>query len=161
VQLGGGVRDAARVQELLDCGAVRVAVGTRALLEPAWLAEITHRFPERIVLAADVRGRQLTTHGWSQVLARSLEEALADWEELSLAGLLVTSVEREGLMQGPDVEMLTNLRQRTRHALYASGGIGTEAHLTQLEEMGMDAAIVGMALYTGVIQAETAAEFGR
>ncbi|MEO5988925.1 MAG: 1-(5-phosphoribosyl)-5-[(5-phosphoribosylamino)methylideneamino] imidazole-4-carboxamide isomerase [Candidatus Eisenbacteria bacterium] len=161
VQVGGGVRDTMRVQRLLDAGATRVVVGTRALLEPEWLNELAAAFPGRVVLAADVRDGRLTTHGWTRVLPLALEDAVSTWDALALAGLLVTSVQLEGRMQGPDLEMLASLRPRTRHALFASGGIGTYQDLTRLEGIGMDAVIVGMALYTGAIEAEAAARFGR
>jgi len=161
VQVGGGVRQAGSVQSLLDAGAARVVVGTRALLEPDWLAALAGRFPDRIVLAADVQGRQLTTHGWTQVLPLELDDALAAWDALPLAGLLVTSVQLEGRMQGPDVAMLEQVRSGTRHALYASGGIGSRVDLERLEGIGMDAVIVGMALYTGAIEAGAAARFWR
>lgn len=161
VQVGGGVRDAETVARLLEAGAERVVVGTRALLEPAWLAELSEQFPERIVLAADVQGRQLTTHGWSRVLPLALEDAIAGWDALPLAGLLVTSVQLEGRMQGPDVAMLADLRTRTEHAVYASGGIGSMADLERLEGIQMNAVIVGMALYTGAIAPQEAARFSR
>lgn len=161
VQAGGGVRDADAVARLLGAGAERVVVGTRALTEPLWLEKLAGAHPGRIVLAADVQGRRLTTHGWSRVLALKLEDALAAWDALPLAGLLVTSVHLEGRMQGPDLDTLSDTRSRTRHTLFASGGIGSYEDLTRLEGIGMDAVIVGMALYTGAIEAAAAAEFGR
>lgn len=161
VQVGGGVRDAAQVRQLLAAGAVRVVVGTRALLEPEWLAQLAVEFPARVLLAADVRGAQLTTHGWTRVLPLALMDALSMWDALPLAGLLVTSVQLEGRMQGPDVAMLEQVRSGTRHAVYASGGIGSVSDLERLEGIGMDATIVGMALYTGAIEAAAAARYSR
>lgn len=161
VQVGGGVRDTERVQALFDAGAARVVVGTRALLEPEWLAELADHFPGRVVLAADVREQQLTTHGWARVLPLTLMQALSMWDALPLAAVLVTSVQREGRMQGPDTELLDQVRSGTRHVLYASGGIGSMQDLERLEGIGMDAVIVGMALYTGAIGVETATKFSR
>lgn len=161
VQVGGGVRDAAQARQLLAAGAVRVVVGTRALLEPEWLAQLAVEFPARVLLAADVRGAQLTTHGWTRVLPLALMDALSMWDALPLAGLLVTSVQLEGRMQGPDVAMLEQVRSGTRHAVYASGGIGSVSDLERLEGIGMDATIVGMALYTGAIEAAAAARYSR
>lgn len=161
IQAGGGVRDAAHVQRLLDAGAARVVVGTRALLEPDWLAELAGRFPQQVVLAADVQGQQLTTHGWTRVLPLALVDALSMWDALPLAGLLVTSVQLEGRMQGPDVATLERVRSGTRHVVFASGGIGSNLDLERLEGIGMDAAIVGMGLYTGAIDANVAAGFSR
>ena len=112
-------------------------------------------------IAADVRGEQLTTHGWSRVLPLHLMEALSMWDALPLAGLLVTSVQLEGRMQGPDVATLGRVRSGTRHVAFASGGIGSELDLERLEGIGMDAVIVGMALYTGAIGADAGARYSR
>ena len=136
-------------------------VGTRALLEPEWLAELADHFPGRVVLAADVREQHLTPHGWARVLPLTLMQALSMWDALPLAAVLVTSVQREGRMQGPDTELLDQVRSGTRHVLYASGGIGSMQDLERLEGIGMDAVIVGMALYTGAIGVETATKFSR
>ena len=155
------MRDTAHVQRMLDAGAARVVVGTRALLEPDWLAVLAQGFPQRVVLAADVHGQQLTTHGWTRVLPLALVDALSMWDALPLAGLLVTSVQLEGRMQGPDVETLERVRSGTRHVVFASGGIGSNLDLERLEGIGMDAAIVGMGLYTGAIEADAAARFSR
>jgi phosphoribosylformimino-5-aminoimidazole carboxamide ribotide isomerase len=85
-QVGGGVRDEAAIRELLDLGAARVIVGTRALKDPVWLRQMAERFPNRLVAALDVQGRAPVVHGWQEALELDLLEVLGDWSALPLAG---------------------------------------------------------------------------
>jgi phosphoribosylformimino-5-aminoimidazole carboxamide ribotide isomerase len=162
VQVGGGVRDAAGIQRLLDLGATRVVVGTRALEEPDWLAQAARDFPSRIVVAADVRGREVLTHGWARTVQEPLDRVLARLAELPLAGVLVTAVHREGRLAGPDLTITREAAAAVPHALYASGGIRSIADLRALRDVGAAGAVIGMALYTGALDAREAARtFGR
>jgi phosphoribosylformimino-5-aminoimidazole carboxamide ribotide isomerase len=158
--VGGGVRSAERVEALVAAGAARVVVGTRAVEEPEWLARLAEQFPRRIVLAADVRGREVVSRGWTQGTGRDVFELFAAIESLPLAGVLVTSVQVEGRMQGPDVELIRALSRVARAPLIASGGVGSIEDLRKLEGAGASEAIVGMALYTGALDpAKVAKEF--
>jgi phosphoribosylformimino-5-aminoimidazole carboxamide ribonucleotide (ProFAR) isomerase len=133
--VGGGVRSAERVAALVDAGAERVIVGTRALEEPEWLEAIAARFPGRVVVAADAR-----------------------LNALPLGGLLVTAVHMEGQMQGPDLSLIEHIVQNARHDVIASGGIATLQDLRDLQSLGASACVIGMALYSGVIDATAVAE---
>jgi phosphoribosylformimino-5-aminoimidazole carboxamide ribotide isomerase len=161
VQVGGGVRDDATIDRLLSIGAERVVVGTRALEEPEWLERASHRVPGRLVPAADVRGREVLTHGWTRVLSRSFDDVMQRLAGLPLAGVLVTAVHQEGRMTGPDVAISREAAERVPHPLYASGGISTIADLRALATAHVAGAVIGMALYTGALDARQAAlEFG-
>jgi phosphoribosylformimino-5-aminoimidazole carboxamide ribotide isomerase len=157
VQVGGGLRDAAAVSDLLDAGAARVVVGTRALEDEAWLAEMTVRFPHRIVVAVDARDGKVVTHGWTRRQARDAAETVATLAALPLAGVLVTAVEREGRMLGPDLELSGLAAASVPFPLYASGGIGSPGDLRALRDRGVAAAVLGMALYTGALDARAIA----
>ena len=161
VQAGGGLRDDLALARVLDAGAARAVVGTQAFAEPAWLAAAAAHWPGRLVVAADVRGRTVLARGWQQALPLTIDAALASLAALPLAGVLVTAVHVEGQMAGPDLELLAELRRLTSHTLIASGGITTMADLSALDGMGVDAAVLGMALYTGRLDARAAAEFSR
>lgn len=159
-QVGGGVRQAADVEYWLTAGARRVIVGTRALREPAWLADLAARFPGRLVVAADTRAGRLVSHGWQVAEDRAIEEWLPELDALPLAGLLVTDVGREGRLGGVDAAAYAALAARTRHPLVAAGGVAEAADLRALAAAGMAGAVLGMALYTGALtSAALAAEF--
>ncbi|MCK8501595.1 HisA/HisF-related TIM barrel protein [Myxococcus fulvus] len=158
--VGGGVRDTARVTALLEGGASGVVVGTRAIEDAGWLAEVTERFPGRVVVAADVRGREVVTRGWTAGSGRTLDQVLAVLEPLALGGLLVTAVHKEGQLEGVDLSLMREVVERSRHRLYASGGVTTMDDLRALASAGAYGAVIGMALYTGRLDArEVAREF--
>jgi len=158
LQVGGGVRDEAAVRDLVAAGAARVVVGTRAVQDPAWLADVAAAHPRRIVVAADVRGRSVTTHGWSRDGGADVAALLATLDALPLAGVLVTAVHREGALQGTDLALMREVVRSTRHDVQSSGGITTLTELRELAATGVAAAILGMALYTGALPAAALAE---
>lgn len=152
IQVGGGVRDTAAIEALLNAGAASVIVGTRAIEDPAWLAAAAARFPDRLVVAADVRGRAVVTRGWMREAGPDVGDVLDALAALPLAGVLVTAVHVEGRLAGPDLALMEALSSRSRLPLQASGGIATLDHLRSLARLGVEAAIVGMALYTGALE---------
>ena len=158
VQAGGGVRSEERIEALLDDGVARVVVGTRALEDPDWLRDMAERFPGVLVVAADVRERRVVTRGWTRTLARDVMDVMEELDALPLAGVLVTAVHREGKMQGVDLFLIDDLMESSRLPLIASGGIGGMRDLESLDERGVSAAVVGMALYTGALEPRVVAE---
>jgi len=157
-EVGGGVRDAEAIQRLLDLGASRVIVGTRALEDPRWLEEMAFKFPGKLVLAADARGRQVVTRGWTRTLTQDVGALIAGVDPLPLAAILVTAVHVEGQEGGTDLALMSELVETTSHPLQASGGIASMDELRQLASAGVAGAILGMALYTGKIDAAAAAK---
>jgi phosphoribosylformimino-5-aminoimidazole carboxamide ribotide isomerase len=162
LQVGGGIRSSELVDEYMALGAARLVVGTRALEDPVWLEEIAAAYPQAIVVAADVRERHITTHGWTRLAGREITGVLAELEGLPLAGVLVTAVHVEGQLRGPDLGLLESVVPATAHPVIAAGGIGSFGHLEDLAMIGVSAAIVGMALYTGAVDpVEVGACFGQ
>ena len=157
VQVGGGVRDRDDIQWLLDAGATYVVVGTRALEDEDWLSEMADDFPEQLIVAADVRERKIVTHGWTKTMHLDIDEAMERLSALPLAGVLVTAVHKEGLMGGADLALMEDVVDSTDLAVIASGGIATEADLRLLADRGVAAAVLGMALYTGALDARAIA----
>lgn len=158
--VGGGVRSTAKVEAVLALGATNVVVGTRAIEDTAWLREITQRFPGRVVVAADVKGREVVTRGWTAGSALHIEQVLELLEPLPLAGLLVTAVHKEGQMGGVDLPLMEEVIRASPHPLYASGGVTTLEDLRALGRAGAYGAVIGMALYTGTLDAaDVAREF--
>jgi phosphoribosylformimino-5-aminoimidazole carboxamide ribotide isomerase len=159
VQAGGGVRDDAAVGELLAAGASRVVVGTRAVEDPPWIARIAAAFPGRLIVAADVRGRSVLAGGWQRDTRLDVWEALRALAPLPLAGVLVTVVHREGRLEGTDLELIAELAGATSLPLHVAGGITRPDELAELDRMGIHAAVIGMALYTGALDSDLLQEF--
>ncbi len=158
--VGGGVRDTARVEAVLSGGASFAVVGTRAIEDLAWLTQVSQRFPGKVVVAADVRGREVVTRGWTAGSGRDIADLLASLEPLALGGLLVTAVHKEGQLGGVDLPLMQEVARSSRHRLYASGGVTTLEDLRALGAAGAYGAVIGMALYTGKLDAaDVAREF--
>jgi phosphoribosylformimino-5-aminoimidazole carboxamide ribotide isomerase len=161
VQVGGGVRSADRLETLFALGARRVVTGTRALEEPDWLAGIAERRPGGVVAAVDVRGRSAVVRGWADRLDDDLFDVLRRLATLPLAAILVTAVEVEGRLGGPDLALIDDVSAQVDLPLIASGGIASFNDLYALRDRGVWAVVVGMALYTGTLDPDRVAkEFG-
>ena len=158
IQVGGGVRSGDVVERLLSEGAKRVVVGTRALEEPEWLAGTASAFPGELVAAADVRDRRVVTRGWARTLGRYVLDVVEELNDVPLAGVLVTAVHREGQLAGTDLFLMEDVAELSHHPIIASGGITTAHELRALADRGIAAAVIGMALYTGALDARAVAE---
>jgi phosphoribosylformimino-5-aminoimidazole carboxamide ribotide isomerase len=158
VQCGGGVRNLDAITELFDAGASEVVLGTRAIEDRPWLDDVVLRYPNRIIVAADTKGRQLVTRGWSETTELPIVEFMEELGSLPLAAILVTAVDREGRMEGPDLDLMEEMILRSTVPLQASGGVRSIDDLHALDELGVSAAIVGMALYTGAMDTQTIIE---
>ena len=148
VQVGGGVRDLATVEQLLAAGADRVVLGTAMVKSRAEVAAACARFPGRIVVAVDARGGAVAVEGWAEATALDPFDLAAEAAELGAAAILFTAIARDGKGEGPDVEATARLA-RTLHPVevIASGGVGALADLRALALAGVPAAVVGRALY--------------
>jgi phosphoribosylformimino-5-aminoimidazole carboxamide ribotide isomerase len=158
VQVGGGIRTTEQVEKLLAAGARRVVVGTRAIEDHDWLTELSIANPGVIVLAADVRERRVVTRGWTATTARDIGSLLDEVSSLPLGGILVTAVHREGSMTGTDLPLMEEVVRASRVPVFASGGIATRRDLDDLQDVGVAAAVLGMALYTGKLDPRLIAE---
>ncbi|HSJ24206.1 MAG TPA: 1-(5-phosphoribosyl)-5-[(5-phosphoribosylamino)methylideneamino] imidazole-4-carboxamide isomerase [Longimicrobiales bacterium] len=157
VQVGGGIRTTQRAAALLERGAARVVVGTRAVEDPDWLEELAGRWPGRVVVAADVRDEIVVVRGWTAEASLNAVDLLHRLQGLPLAGVLVTDVGREGRMLGADVELFRRLAAATTHPLQASGGVADASDLAALARTGAAGVVLGMALYTGALDAHAIA----
>jgi phosphoribosylformimino-5-aminoimidazole carboxamide ribotide isomerase len=150
VQVGGGVRSVAVIEELLDLGVDRVIVGTAALETPEMLEDGASLYPDRVILGLDARDGRVATRGWVETLAVTVLEVARRFETLPLAGVLHTDIHRDGMGVGPNVEATAELARATPHPVIASGGIGSVADVVALARTRViAAAVIGKALYTG------------
>lgn len=151
IELSGGIRDDASLDSALESGATRVNLGTAALEDPSWAAAAIARFGEQIAVGLDVRGETLAARGWTQD-GGNLWEVLSRLEDAGCARYVVTDVTRDGMLTGPNVQLLSDIAAKTGKPVVASGGIASLddiAELTALVDQGIEGAIVGKALYAG------------
>jgi phosphoribosylformimino-5-aminoimidazole carboxamide ribotide isomerase len=157
VQVGGGLRDDAEVARMLEAGAARAIVGTRAVDDAEWLEALVSRHPNRLMVAADVRGGRVLTRGWRESTGVTVDALLARLDGLPLAGVLCTDVAREGRMEGIDMLEATRVVRTASHPTWISGGLTERAELDALAEAGAAGAVLGMAIYTGKLDAAAVA----
>ncbi|EKU47047.1 bifunctional 1-(5-phosphoribosyl)-5-((5-phosphoribosylamino)methylideneamino)imidazole-4-carboxamide isomerase/phosphoribosylanthranilate isomerase PriA [Brevibacterium casei] len=158
VEISGGIRDTESLERALDTGAERVNIGTAALENPEWTAEMIARFGDQIAVGLDVRGQTLSARGWTKD-GGDLFEVLAGLEAANCARYVVTDVRKDGTLQGPNLELLESLSTRTDKPITASGGVSSLDDLRSLRALvpaGVDSAIVGKALYAGKFTLEEA-----
>ena len=161
VQVGGGVRSTESIEQLFRAGAEHVVVGTRALEEPDWLADVSSLYPGLLVVATDVRERRVVTRGWVRTLPLDVLDVVHDLNGLPLGGVLVTAVHLEGQMRGTDLALMEDVAETSHFPVIASGGVTTVNDIRALEHRGISAVVIGMALYTGVLDPrQLAQEFG-
>jgi phosphoribosylformimino-5-aminoimidazole carboxamide ribotide isomerase len=154
VQIGGGIRTTEKAETLLNLGASRVVVGTKAVTDPDWLEELALSNRHKIVLALDLKDGKVQVKGWRESSSRSVKDILDRTEGLPLAGVLHTNINVEGQAAGIDADSLAEFVAMCPHPVIASGGITTADDLRKLEEIGASSAIVGLALYAGTIGPE-------
>lgn len=146
-RVGGGVRSTERARALIEQGAYRVIVGTAAFNREL-LSEIADAVtPERLIIALDSRGGKVVVKGWQEATNSTAEEMIPRLEPYC-SGFLCTYVDKEGLMQGTDLNWFRRLRAVTKHELTAAGGITTIDEIRELDRLGIHSAL-GMAIYTG------------
>ena len=151
VQVGGGIREAAQIERLLEEGASWIVVGTRAVEDESWRREMAYEFPGRLIIAADVRDRRVVTRGWTASSGFDVVTFVEELAELPLAGVLVTAVHKEGLMEGTDLSLMEDVAEASVWPVLASGGVSSQSDMFALEHRGIAGAVLGMALYTGVL----------
>ena len=162
VEMSGGIRDDASLDAALATGCRRVNIGTAALEQPEWCARIVAEHGDRVAVGLDVRGRTLAARGWTQE-GGDLYEVLARLDADGCARYVVTDVNKDGMLQGPNLDLLRDVCAATDRPVVASGGITELDDLRALQQLvrtdgpgGVEGAIVGTALYEGRFTLEDA-----
>ncbi|SIT77496.1 bifunctional 1-(5-phosphoribosyl)-5-((5-phosphoribosylamino)methylideneamino)imidazole-4-carboxamide isomerase/phosphoribosylanthranilate isomerase PriA [Microbacterium sp. RU33B] len=151
VEVSGGIRDDESLEAALESGAARINLGTAALENPEWAADVIGRYGEVIAVGLDVRGTTLAARGWTRD-GGDLWDVLTRLESANCSRYVVTDVTKDGTLQGPNIELLREMTSRTPKPVVASGGISSLddiAALRELVPLGVEGAIVGKALYAG------------
>lgn len=148
LEIGGGIRDQATLDAYDRQGLAYFILGTAAIKDVAWLAQMTESYPGRIFVGLDAREDRIFINGWTEDSGLTLGDYLPQVEDLDLAGLIYTDIDRDGMKKGPNLKRTASLRQATRHKVVASGGVRNLADLIDLENLGIEEAVVGKACNT-------------
>ncbi|MEZ6122324.1 MAG: 1-(5-phosphoribosyl)-5-[(5-phosphoribosylamino)methylideneamino]imidazole-4-carboxamide isomerase [Planctomycetaceae bacterium] len=158
-QMGGGIRNEDSIRMALeDVGLTRVIIGTKALKEPEWFADVCHRYPHKLALGLDARDSMVATEGWLEVSQVSVMDLASRFVQVPISALIYTNIANDGMMQGVDPATLSDLKALAEMGLpvIASGGVTTMADIEALQLISAEVpqligAIVGRALYEGTI----------
>ena len=150
-QLGGGIRDMATIEAWLSKGLRRVILGTVAVENPALVREAARAFPGQVAVGIDARKGRVATKGWAEETDVMVTDLARAFEDAGVAAIIYTDIDRDGAMQGPNVEATAALARATTIPVIASGGVSSLADLIALRDSGasLDGAISGRALYDG------------
>jgi len=152
VQVGGGLREIAHVEALLQAGARWAIVGTRAALDGAFLKEVCGRFKDQVIVGVDASDGRVAVNGWTRVLDIDALTLARDAAKAGAAALVYTDISRDGTEGGPNLRGTATVAQAAGVPVFASGGVGTLDHIRHLAAVpGLAGVIVGRALYSGAV----------
>lgn len=155
VQLGGGIRTLAAVEEALATGVQRVILGTVALRDPALVKEAARRFPAQIVVGIDAKDGRVAVEGWLEASDVAAPDLAREFEDAGVAAIVYTDISRDGMLSGPNIEGTVALAEAISIPVIVSGGVSNVDDLVESAQhaaSGIAGAIVGRALYTGAIE---------
>ncbi len=163
VQVGGGVRSTEDVDRLLQAGASRVVIGTKALQDWDWFEALAHTptFEHKLTLALDARDGVVATHGWTEasgIRAVDIAKKVSDWP---LGAILYTDVAKDGMLQGPNFQQTRQLAEAGKVPVIASGGVGSIEHIRKVAGLPVWGVIVGRSLYEGAVDLKEALQVAR
>jgi len=154
-QVGGGLRSRENVEQILNLGASRVIIGTRAVKNPDFIKELLESYgPEKIVLGIDARDGMVAIEGWVEKSSLQAMEFGKTMQAMGVKTCIFTDVSRDGLLQGPNLSSIKEMALGSRLKIIASGGVSSKENISALKEMeniGVSGAIIGKALYEGRI----------
>ncbi len=150
IQLGGGIRSLDTAADWLERGVRRVVLGTVAVKDPEMVIEACRRWPGQVAVGIDARGGYVAVEGWAEQSTLSVFDLAARFEDAGVAAIVYTDIDRDGMMQGVNVEATASLAEKTAIPVIASGGIASLDDLRALKARGgIAGAISGRALYDG------------
>jgi len=156
IQVGGGIRHLETIEQLLKTGVERVILGTSAVEDPTLVREACRSFSESIIVCVDTRKGHIAIHGWQQETELQAIEFTKSMVELGVKRFIHTDIGRDGTLTEPNFSAITELVNAVRLPVIAAGGISSLNHLRMLNQLGVEGAIIGKALYTGDINLKQA-----
>ncbi len=161
VQIGGGIRSIEAIENYISMGAGRIILGTAAFLDSRFLTEACRRFPEKIAVGIDTKMGKVAVKGWKEVVDLEIESTLGVLESAGVSLIIHTNVDRDGTMEGVNLESVREFVKASPIPVIGSGGIASMEDiekLSSLEELGLIGVILGKSIYTGRINLKEAIE---
>jgi phosphoribosylformimino-5-aminoimidazole carboxamide ribotide isomerase len=158
IEVGGGLREEASIKQLLDMGIERVIIGTKAVSDFEWFSKMAEKYSGKIVLGLDARDDKIAMDGWTKNTSELLLEFAINAAKLPLAAIIYTDITKDGMMAGPNLERTKTLAEAVRIPVIASGGVREIDDIKKLAELGVEAVIIGRALYEGKLNLTEAIE---
>ncbi|MFN6051743.1 MAG: 1-(5-phosphoribosyl)-5-[(5-phosphoribosylamino)methylideneamino]imidazole-4-carboxamide isomerase [Planctomycetia bacterium] len=146
-ELGGGIRSEESINQALSWGISRVIIGTKALQDPDWLHKICQKYPQKIALGLDAKDGLIATSGWLEVSTISIEDFATRIKDWPLAAIIYTDISKDGMLAGPNITTTAKLAKLVKCMVIASGGVSSLDDIRNLKKAGIEAAIIGKALY--------------
>lgn len=161
VQVGGGIRDLERARLIFESGVTRIVIGTAAIENPSLLEEVVSI--GRVAIAVDLKGNKVAVHGWKKKTDLSYTDLFERFEKIGVDAYIVTHIERDGTLEGPDIDAYKNIISSTTKDVIASGGVGSTDDLRDLSLLDVNGknlrgVIVGRAFYEGKFSLSQAIE---
>ena len=146
-ELGGGIRSADSIDELLQAGLERLVIGTLAIKEPDWFRRMCRKFPGKLVLGIDARNGLVATDGWLETSELAATDLARQFAEEPIAAIVYTDIATDGMLTGPNTEAMIAMQKAVDVPVVASGGVTTARDVARLAEVPMAGCIIGRALY--------------
>ncbi len=154
VELGGGIRNIENVDEAFSYGVSRVIIGTAAVKNPDFVKEACNKYGDKIIVSIDAKGGMVATDGWTKVLDIKAVDFAKKMKEAGVTNIVYTDIATDGMLQGPNIKELIEIKNATGLKVTASGGISSIEDIEVLKKENFYGAIVGKAIYEGKIKLE-------
>ncbi len=150
IQVGGGIRNYETAEKLFQLGITQVILGALAFSDPSAVGKIRMKFGiDSVIVALDNKDGQIMVEGWKTATAMTVDDALEKYSQLGVHRFLITSIAQDGTLSGPDLHTLSAATLYPNAKIIAAGGIGSIGDLVALQEIGVEGAVIGKALYEG------------
>jgi len=156
IQVGGGIRTMEVIEDYLREGVGRIILGTIAQEDPSLVRDACRRFPERIAASIDARDGMVATRGWVQITEERAIDLARRLEGLGIASIVYTDIERDGMLQGPNIPAIREMVNAVKIPIIASGGVSSIKDIEALRGIGIDGIIIGKAIYTVAVDLKLA-----
>jgi phosphoribosylformimino-5-aminoimidazole carboxamide ribotide isomerase len=164
IQFGGGVRNMKTIQKLIKLGIDRVICSTLIVYNPKTVIKAVEKYDEKIMASVDINNGKIALAGWKEITNVTGDEIIKKLESMNIKEMVVTDITKDGMLQGPNIELIKQISEITQIKIIASGGITTINDIykfKQLEKNGVIGVIIGKALYNETIKFEDAMKIGK